>query len=282
MNLQTHFTGAPGYTELVSPRTHPTEYLCFGVLRLAVGESYQLASDADEIGLVILSGACDVRINEQELGPLGGRQSVFDGRGTGVYVPRDATCEVRGVGSGASTAGVEIAVCRCRTDARHPVRVVHPADVVVHEVGGPGFKRYVHDILGAQMQAGAMIVGETYTVAGNWSSYPPHKHDVAALPDEVQQEELYFYKLRPADGFGIQYIYSRADSPRGALEAPLAVRENDVTVIPYGYHPVAAPPGYDVYYLWFLSGPARLMRPHDDAAYAWVKSNPTTARSYPQ
>lgn len=277
VKLQYHYIAAPGYTPLVARDAHlPTELLDFGMLRLGEGQTYQAESDGDEVGLVILSGTCDVRIGDGRIERLGERADVFAGRASGAYVPRGTTFEVRG-----GPGGVESAVCRCAASADYPVQVVRPADVVVHDVGGPGFQRYVHDILGPQMRASALIVGETFTPEGNWSSFPPHKHDVEALPDEVRQEELYLYKIRPASGFGIQYQYSRPDSPRGAMEQPLAVHDDDVTLMPFGYHPVAAPPGYDVYYLWFLSGPRRLMRPHDDPAHAWIKVPREEQRTYP-
>jgi 5-deoxy-glucuronate isomerase len=132
------------------------------------------------------------------------------------------------------------------------------------------------------MAAEQLIVGETYTPQGNWSSYPPHKHDVEALPDEVRQEEAYLYRVRPPEGFGLQYLYSRPESPRGALDQALAVRKNDYTIMPFGYHPMAAPPGYDVYYLWFLADETRQMRLHDDPAFAWVKTDELAPRAYPE
>ena len=125
-------------------------------------------------------------------------------------------------------------------------------------------------------------LGETFTLAGNWSSFPPHKHDVEALPDEVQQEEVYLFKIRPEEGFGVQVFYSRPESLRGALDEAVAVRNDDLTLMPFGYHPVAAPPGYDVYYLWFLAGPTRLMRPRDDPMYAWIKTAPAEERFFPK
>jgi 5-deoxy-glucuronate isomerase len=276
MDLRYHYTPTPGYTQLVTPQTHPVEYLDFGILRLEAGQTYAVAGAPYEVGLVILSGTCRVRVDDQSFEGLGGRASVFDGRATAVYVPCSARFDIE-----AEAGGVEIAVCRCATDMHHPVRVVRPEDVVARAVGGPGYLRYVHDILGPQIAASVMLVGETFTVAGNWSSYPPHKHDVEALPDEVQQEELYFYRIRPVDGFGLQYLYSRADSPHGALDQAVAIHDDDLTIMPFGYHPVAAPPGYDVYYLWFLAGPTRLMRPHDDPAHAWIKTAYEEARVYP-
>jgi 5-deoxy-glucuronate isomerase len=276
LKLKYHYAAAPGYTQLVTPQTHPINDLDFGMLKLEDSHTYQATSEGYEIGLVILTGRCSIQVNDQPFANLGGRASVFEARATGVYVPCQSRFAVQ-----AEAGGVEIALCRCPTQERHLAQVVRPADVIVNERGGPGFKRYVHDIFGSQVQAAKMLVGETFTAAGNWSSFPPHKHDVEALPDEVQQEELYLYKIRPAEGFGLQYLYSRPDSPRGELERALAVRNNDLTLMPFGYHPVAAPPGYDVYYLWFLVGPKRLMRPHDDPLYAWIKTEPAEERDYP-
>jgi 5-deoxy-glucuronate isomerase len=277
LKLKYHYSAAPGYTQLVTPQTHPINDLDFGMLTLEGGRRYQAESVGYEVGLVVLTGHCSISVNDETFADLGERANVFEGRASGVYVPCQAHFAVE-----AGPEGVEIAVCRCPTEERFPAQVVQPSDVIVNERGGPGHKRYVHDIFGPQVQAATMLVGETYTIAGNWSSYPPHKHDVEALPDEVQQEELYLYKIRPAEGFGVQVFYSRPDSPRGELDEAVAVRENDLTLMPFGYHPVAAPPGYDVYYLWFLAGPKRLMRPHDDPVYAWIKTAPREPRTYPQ
>lgn len=277
LNLKYHYTSAPGYTQLVTPQTQPIHDLDFGMLTLESGQTYQASSAGYEIGLVILTGNCCIRVDDQTFENLGGRASVFDGRATGVYVPCQTRFAVQ-----AGPGEVEMALCRCPTQECYPVQAVRPTDVIVNERGGPGFKRYVHDLFGSQVQAATMLVGETFTVAGNWSSFPPHKHDVAALPDEAQQEELYLYKIRPEEGFGLQYFYSRAESPRGELEQAVAVRNNDLTLMPFGYHPVAAPPGYDVYYLWFLAGPQRVMQPRDDPVHAWIKTAPAEERFYPK
>lgn len=277
MHLKLHYTARPGYTQLVTPGEQPVEELDFGVLRLEPGERHELRRAGYETGLVVLSGRCDVTVDGERYADLGGRATVFDGRASGVYAPPGATVTIS-----TGSEGVEIAVCRARAEGSYPARVVRQEDIVAREVGGPGYLRYVHDILGPQIEAERLLIGETFTVAGNWSSFPPHKHDVEALPDEVRQEEVYFYKIRPAEGFGVQYLYSYPDSPRGPLEQPLVVREDDVTLMPYGYHPVAAPPGYDVYYLWLLSGPRRLMRPKDDPRHAWIKAATEEPRQYPR
>jgi 5-deoxy-glucuronate isomerase len=281
MELRYHYTPSPGYTQLVTPQTHPVERLDFGLLRLEAGQTYEIVNGANELGMVALSGRYSIHIDGEEFVGLGGRKTVFDDRATGVYAPRESQVAIR-----SESDDLEIAICRAPTDQRHPSRVVRPEEVVTHTVGEPGYLRYVHDILGPQIQAGALIVGETFTPHSNWSSFPPHKHDVEAPPNEVKQEELYLYKIRPETGFGIQYLYTPPNSPYGLLDQALAVRQNDLTLMPFGYHPVAAPPGYDVYYLWFLSGETRELRPHDDPAHAWIKLEVSAerddARVYPR
>jgi 5-deoxy-glucuronate isomerase len=281
MELRHRYTPSAGYTQLIIPQTHRIERLDFGVLRLGAGQTYEVASGANELGLVALTGSCSIKVDGEEFTGVGARATVFDGRATGVYAPCEAQITIR-----SESDDLEIAVCRAPADRRYPARVVRPEEVVTHTVGGPGYLRYVHDILGPQIQACALLVGETFTPRGNWSSFPPHKHDVEAPPDEVKQEELYLFKVRPEAGFGIQYFYTPPGSPYGPLDEALAVRQNDVTLMPFGYHPVAAPPGYDVYYLWFLSGESRELRPHDDPAHAWIKTEISAAgeptRSYPQ
>ncbi|MEO7001510.1 MAG: 5-deoxy-glucuronate isomerase, partial [Ktedonobacterales bacterium] len=176
MQLHYAYDATPGYTQLVTPQTHPVSWLDFGMLRLGADERYTFASGSDEIGLVILTGACSVQIDSQRFEDLGGRSSVFDGRATAVYAPCQAQLQIA-----AGAGGVEMAICRCQTAISHPARVVRPAEVIAREVGGSGFTRYVHDVLGPQIEASSMLIGETFTVQGNWSSFPPHKHDVEAL-----------------------------------------------------------------------------------------------------
>jgi 5-deoxy-glucuronate isomerase len=277
MQLTYHYPAGPGLTQLVTPGQEPLRDLNFAMLRLGAGESYAAATGDDEVGVVLLAGTATMQIGAQTFTDLGGRASVFDDRATGIYVPIQTALSIT-----AGAQGLEAAICRCSATEVHPVQVVRPPNVVVREAGGTGFQRYVHDILGVgNTQAQRLIVGETFTPAGNWSSFPPHKHDTLALPDEVQQEELYLFKIRPETGFGIQGWYTRPDSTYDALNLAAIVHQNDVAIMPYGYHPVAAPPGYDVYYLWFMAGAVREMHPHDDPDHAWLKEGPVAPRTLP-
>jgi 5-deoxy-glucuronate isomerase len=278
MDLRLHYTPTPGYTQLVTPGEQPLQHLNFGMLRLAADELYSMATGNDEAGFAILAGSVTARIAGDAYSDLGERDSVFDGHATGIYVPQQSEITLTG-----GPKGAEIAVSRCQATARFPVQIIRPAQVVAREVGADGYRRYVHEILGVtNSQAERLILGETFTIAGNWSSFPPHKHDTPALPDEVAQEELYIYKIRPEQGFGIQYWYTTPDSPFGPLDEIAAVRENDITLMPYGYHPVAAPPGYDVYYLWFMAGAVREMHPNEDPAHRWLKTEPWANRDLPR
>jgi 5-deoxy-glucuronate isomerase len=132
-------------------------------------------------------------------------------------------------------------------------------------VGEGNWRRSVRTILGPDDRAARLLVGETLNPPGNWSSYPPHKHDEHVPPEEVRLEEVYLFRVDPAGGFGVQMLYGNGD------ERTFRVHDGDVAVIRSGYHPVVAAPGYDLYYLWVLAGESRQMAPRLDPQHAWVQ-----------
>jgi 5-deoxy-glucuronate isomerase len=117
------------------------------------------------------------------------------------------------------------------------------------------------------VEANHLIVGETFNRSGQWSSYPPHKHEQDVPGIESRQEELYFFRLNPEQGFGFMRVYTDDRS----IDQPMVLEQNDLVVIPKGYHPVCAAPGYNLYYLWMLAGPTRTLTMRDDPEHAWVK-----------
>lgn len=253
----------PGYIPVADPGRE-LENVGLSLLRLEPGMSYTGYTGGEEIGLVFLGGTARVAAAGQELGVIGGRPNVFAGRAHAVYVPRGTEYQVVG------ETPVEIAVCRAPSARPGRVQVVTPDRVVVHERGRDLFQRRVEDIIAEGIvDAERLIVGETYAHPGHWSSYPPHKHDVENPPVESRMEEIYLFKIQPEQGFGVQVIYT-AD---GSLEVAYRVLDGDVTLLPRGYHPVAAAPGYQVYYLWAICGDHRTMRPNDDPAHAWLKGS---------
>jgi 5-deoxy-glucuronate isomerase len=238
-----------------------TELIDLQLLRFGAGDRFA-SSDRGERCAVVLAGVVEATAGGIPLGAVGGRGDVFDGLGEAVYVPPDVELVIE------ASAPAVVALAASPLDGRAPgrPRVIHGDDQRVAEAGKENWSRTIRTILGPDDDAGRLIVGETISPSGNWSSYPPHKHDRQAPPDEVALEEVYFYRLRPKDGFGVQIIYGDGQ------EQALVVHDGDVVAIPSGYHPVVAAPGYELYYLWVMAGEGRELAPYFDPRHAWVQA----------
>ena len=138
-----------------------------------------------------------------------------------------------------------------------------PTDIAVHARGRDLYQREVHDLFVGDRDGRRLMIGETFNVAGNWSSYPPHKHDGGN--GELRLEEMYYYRVDPAAGFGLHVSYTA-----GGESVTHQVRDGDLVLIPYGYHSVSAPPGCRVYYLWAIAGDERRLAVFEDPAFRWV------------
>ncbi len=148
------------------------------------------------------------------------------------------------------------------------------------EIRGAGnAARQINHIIEPSFEADRLLVVEVFTPSGNWSSYPPHKHDVHDMPREADLEEIYYYRIDPPDGFGLQRLYT-AD---GQTDAAFVIHDGDLLLVPEGYHVFAVAQGYTGYYLNVLAGdePVRTMQPSDDPAYAWVRGRPGATISMP-
>lgn len=251
---------APGLTQVVTPGVEMA-HLGLALLRLQPGERYRSQTEGAEACLVLLGGTCTVSGPGFHFVSIGERESVFGGRATAVYLPAGQTFEVLAL------TALEIAVALSPAEAGGEPHLIRPGDVIVNERGRPGFRRQVHDILDGRTPAKRLVIGETFNEAGEWSSYPPHKHDQAIPEQEAVMEELYLFKVSPEQGFGVQVLYTSD----GSLEEAYMLRDGDVTLLPRGYHPVSAAPGYRLYYLWIMAGEGRSLLPNDDPVHAWVK-----------
>lgn len=251
-----------GETLAVLPAQTGFDYLTFRARKLAPGEAFTGQTGANELGLVLLGGRCAVESSAGSWSALGSRTDVFSGLPTALYLPIHTEFTIR------AESACELAFCYCRAEERFPARLIRPADVEVEVRGGANATRQINHIIKPEFQAHRLLVVEVYTPSGNWSSYPPHKHDVHNPPDEVDLEEVYYYKIDKPDGYAIQKVYS-ADR---RIDATLTVRDGELVLIPEGYHPVVAAHGYNVYYLNALAGSARSMAASDDPAYAWVRA----------
>jgi 5-deoxy-glucuronate isomerase len=243
--------------------TNPCKLLDFGFLKLAAGEYYRAESGGREILAVILGGKASFEINSTKFEKVGGRPNVFNGKPYSVYIPTGAKFKIQAEGP------VEIALPSAPSDLRTEPYVIAPGQVANGVWGAANFKRYYHQILTSASQpdlpARRLIVGETFTPSGNWSTYPPHRHQADDLPREAYHEEMYYFKVNPGDGFGICHYYNEERE-----EENFTICDNSIHMMPRGYHTVVSAPGYTTYYLWFLAGEQRVQATVDDPQLGWV------------
>jgi 5-deoxy-glucuronate isomerase len=254
-----------GTWEQVTPESAGWRYLHFGVRSGAFAAE---TGDA-EIALVPLSGRCRVDA-EGESWELGGRESVFAGMPWALYLPRDSSYQVDADG--------EVAICGARCERRREAVLVRPEDVEVEVRGAGNATRQINHIVKPEFPAERLLVVEVFTPSGNWSSYPPHKHDEDNPPGEVILEETYYFRTPAPEAFAMQRLYS----PRHGLDVTETVRDGDLMLVPYGYHTTAAAHGYDLYYLNALAGDRRSMASADDPDLHWTRGAWATMKADPR
>jgi 5-deoxy-glucuronate isomerase len=253
----------PGDEGLNELPFNPCSVLGFHLLRLQAGQRHELASGDREVLAVILGGRATFRVGERIFENVGRRANVFAGKPHSVYLPAGSTVEIEAL------TAVEIALPSAPSDLVTEPYVIGPESVAEGVWGAANFSRNYHQILTEvaqpQLPARRLIVGETFTPSGNWSTYPPHRHAHENLPTEAAQEEMYYFRVHPADGFGICRFYNDEGE-----EENFTVREHGMHMMPAGYHTVVSAPGYTTYYLWFLGGEHRTQGAVDDASVGWV------------
>ncbi|HUJ94231.1 MAG TPA: 5-deoxy-glucuronate isomerase [Terriglobales bacterium] len=237
------------------------EWMSFFVRRLRPGDVYRAETKHEEAAFVLLGGT--VRADWGKGAQLvGKRKNVFDGLPYALYLPAG-----NNVAFTAETL-CEIAECRVPSQARLDPKLITPQDVASNLRGGGNVSRQIVDLMTPSFPADKLMVVEVYTPGGNWSSYPPHKHDVHDPPREVDLDEIYYYRMNQPGAFAFQHLYS-GDY---ASERTVKTRDGDAVLVRSGFHPVVAGPGYDVYYLNFLAGSARVMAITEDSRHVWIRS----------
>jgi 5-deoxy-glucuronate isomerase len=225
------------------------------VVTLPAGESCVVgAPNGQESVVVLLEGSAAFDGEPVQ------RSSVFDERASAAYLPPGTDLGIE------STDDAELAlIATVGYDLRamNGPCLVRPTDVEVQSRGQPGWQRDVHDVISPAVPAQHLLVGETFNEPGQWSSFPPHKHDGAN--GEPALEEVYYYRFDRPDGFGFQGLYE-ADGEAHAV----FLRHGSIVGIPRGYHPVCAAPGYRLYYLWALVGDQRQLAMHEDPVHRWL------------
>lgn len=237
------------------------EWMDFRVYRLLDGAHREWATDGEEMSLVLLGGECLMDWGEGQQ-PVGLRKTVFDGFPFTLYLPPGNKVSI--------TAGTscELATCSVPSHARLDPKLIRPADVISSLRGGENSSRQVVDVIGPQFPADKLMVIEVYTPGGNWSSYPPHKHDVDNPPHETDLDEIYYYRMRDPGGYALQNLYN----PATQRDSVMKVHDGDAVLVHDGFHPVVAGPGYDTYYLNFLAGSSRSLAVTEDSRHTWLKS----------
>jgi 5-deoxy-glucuronate isomerase len=245
----------------VTPESAGWRYVGFDLYKLAAEETVAAATGSREVCIVFISGLGKAEVDGEDLGGIGRRLIVFDGRPYAIYVPAGSKWKI------VAETELELAVCSAPgARGSRPARVIKPDDLTVITRGKGSNTRYVTNIISEDDPADSLLVVEVLTPSGNASSYPPHKHDRDAFPAETLLEEVYYHRINPSQGFAFQRIYTDDRS----LDVTMTIEDGDVTLVPRGYHPCAALHGYDLYYLNVMAGPKRAWRFHNDPAHEWI------------
>ena len=237
--------------------------LGFSARRLAQGAEWQGETGECEACLVLQSGACRIRWNSSPEQLLGPRAGVFSSYPHAAYLPPGVRFHL------SALQDCELAQGRAPARQAYQPRLIRPRDCGFEIRGGGNATRQIVDIMPPDFPADRLLACEVYTPSGNWSSYPPHKHDADRPPQEVQLEEFYYYRFGSPEAYGFQRIYSED----GSLDETMRVEDRNLVMIPRGYHPFVTAYGYDAYYLNFLAGDRRSMASSDDPRYAGFKQS---------
>ena len=268
MNEHHHAAGSLSNGPLAVDLGHERAGWAYSSLRVAQldpGDTYDFETGDDEVIILPLSGSCTVAC-ESETHRLAGRSGVFDAVSDFAYAPIGSIVRIE------SGAGGRFALCGARATRRLPFRYVPASDVEV-ELRGAGqcSRQVVNFATPDNFEADRIIAVEVLTPAGNWSSFPPHKHDEQS-ERETQLEEIYYFEVADGPdgpGVGYQRVYGTPERP---IEVLAEVRTGDVVTIPHGWHgPSMSTPGYHLYYLNVMAGPERDWRICDDPAHGWVR-----------
>ncbi|MCP5524807.1 MAG: 5-deoxy-glucuronate isomerase [Verrucomicrobiales bacterium] len=266
----------PGLILRITPQLAGWDFIHFEVRRLAEGEQWSFATGEHELALVNLTGSYAVASNRGNWSGVGGRRDVFSGAAHALYLPRGTEFTVT-----AEQAG-DFAVGWVPTDEDHEPWLIRPEQVQRSIRGGDNVSRQINDLLPPGSPVHRLVLVEVYTPSGNWSSYPPHKHDRHVVDAEgnlieADLEEVYFYKLDRPEGYACQRVYTDGSSPLHAagcpIDALIRAEDNCAVLVPEGYHPVVSAPGYTTYYLNVLAGSAQSLANQDDPRYTWVKEH---------
>ena len=256
------------FRQVVAPGV--LRFLDFSVFHLEKGDRHALGTGEREFVADIFSGMLTLTVNtvgrsKEIYTHAGKRADVFAGPPVMAYFPPHSQVEFR------AELPAEVGLFSAPSAVQAPAALLEGTTVTAKQVGRDNWLRTVYSALGENVPAGRLLAGETLTPPGNWSSFPPHKHDHPNPPQEAVLEEIYYFRLQPAQGFGFIWTYTAPDDPSGFSNV-FVVEDGDTVLLPKGYHPVVAAPGYRLHYTWVLAGEERRYGAWaDDPRHSWVK-----------
>lgn len=244
--------GEHGKVHNITPERAGWRYVGFDLIKLRSGESWAEETGTNEVILVVVEGKATFNAADKDWGELGERMNVFEKTAPHcLYVPNDKFW------SCTATTELTLAVCKAPGTSGHEARRIGPDGIELTERGKGVNTRYINNIaMENEDYCDSLLVTEVFTPAGHWSSYPSHRHDEDDYPRITYLEETYYHRINPADGFGIQRVYT--DDLQ--LDETMAVHDGEVVCVPRGHHPCGAPHGFEMYYLNVMAGPKRKWR----------------------
>lgn len=254
--------GTRGKVHDLTPETADWSYVGFGLYRLEPDDTAAEATGDREAILVLVEGKARITAAGQDWGEMGERLDVFEKTPPHcLYVPPGT--DWRAVATTACT----LAVCLAPGKGNFAAQRLGPEGISLTPRGQGANTRHINNIaMEGRDVAGSLLVTEVFTPAGNWSSYPSHRHDEDDFPRMTYLEETYYHRLNPAQGFGVQRVYTED----GSLDETMAVKNHDLVLVPKGHHPCGAPYGYEMYYLNVMAGPIRKWRFANDPDHDWI------------
>jgi 5-deoxy-glucuronate isomerase len=244
----------------VTPESAGWRYVGFDLHLLPAGKSLAGKIAGREALLVFVAGLGSVECGAATFKQVGSRMTPFDDAPHSVYVPPETPYHV--------TAATDLELAICTAPAAGKFRPRHIAAEAVEKLtrGRGTNTRYVRNILPETEDAESLLIVESVTPGGHWSSYPPHKHDTDNFPYETYLEETYYHRLRPSQGYGFQRVYTDDQS----IDETMTVYDRNLVMVPRGYHPVSSPYGFNLYYLNVMAGPLRKWRFHNQKSHDFL------------
>lgn len=259
-NLLRKPTGKTGKVHDITAKSADWGYVGFGLYHLKAGDIAAESTGDREVILVLVEGKADISAGDQDFGELGKRMNVFEQiPPVSVYVPNEQTWQA------VATTDCTLAVCTAPGKGNYKARVLPTPEKITRGKGAN--VRYVFPIAMEESDvADSLLVTEAYTPDGNWSSYPPHRHDTDDFPNMTFLEETYYHRINPEQGYVMQRVFTED----GELDESMAAYNGDVVLVPKGHHPVGVPYGFEGYYLNVMAGPLRKWRFENHPEFDWI------------